>query len=108
MRGAPSIDVINLLLQGGATVKAYDPAALETARGIFGDTVDLCTSSHQVAEDADALVLITEWDEFRNMDLNQLKGLMSKPILPILVDGRNFFDPQHMTDLGWLYHSIGR
>lgn len=108
MRGAPSIDVINLLLQGGATIKAYDPAAIDTARGIFGDSIDLCTNPHQVAEGADALVLVTEWDEFRNMDLHQLKDLMSRPILPILVDGRNLFDPQGMADLGWQYHSVGR
>ena len=61
-----------------------------------------------MAEDADALVLVTEWDEFRNMDLHQLKGLMVTPILPILVDGRNLFDPQLMADLGWQYSSIGR
>ena len=108
MWGAPSIDVINLLMEEGAGIKAYDPAALDTARGIFGNTVDLCTSTQQVAKDVDALVLITEWDEFRNMDLDQLKGLMSGPVLPILVDGRNIFDPQFMADSGWHYYGVGR
>lgn len=105
MRNAPSIDVIDLLLQGGASIKAYDPAALNTARGLFGNTIDLCTSLQQVAEDADALVLVTEWDEFRNMDMEQLKGLMH---MPILVDGRNLFEPQLMADTGWEYHGTGR
>ena len=105
MRGAPSIDVIDLLLKGGASVRAYDPAALDTARGLLDNTVDLCTTPQQVAKDADALVLVTEWDDFRNLDLHQLKGLMSRPIL---VDGRNIFEPQLMADLGWEYYGTGR
>ncbi|MBI4282437.1 MAG: UDP-glucose/GDP-mannose dehydrogenase family protein [Chloroflexi bacterium] len=105
MRNAPSIDVIDLLLKGGARVKACDPAALDTARGLLGDAITLCASPYQVAEGSDALALVTEWEEFRNMDLERLKGLMSRPVL---VDGRNLFQPQRMADMGWEYYGMGR
>jgi UDPglucose 6-dehydrogenase len=105
MRDAPSIDVVRLLLEGGAQVKAYDPQAIPTARDIFGDAVTMCRTPYQVAEGADALLLVTEWEEFRNLDMERLHGTMARPLL---LDGRNLFEPRLMAEGGWEYHGIGR
>ena len=93
-----------LLAEGGA-VKAYDPAAVANDRKVQADGVTYCQGPYEAAVGADALAILTEWDEFRNMDLHQLKGLMSRPIL---VDGRNIFEPQHMADQVGEYYGTGR
>ena len=105
MRDAPSIDVVRLLLEGGALVMAYDPQAIPTARSLFGDAVRMCRTPYQAAEGADALLLVTEWEEFRNLDLKRLLGVMARPLL---LDGRNLFDPRLMAEGGWEYYGTGR
>lgn len=105
MREAPSIDIINALLEEGATIKVYDPVAMEIARAHFGDRIEYCTDPYTTAENADALILVTEWDEFINMDLQRIYSLLN---YPIFIDGRNCFDPKTMSGIGFEYHCIGR
>lgn len=105
MRQAPSIPIIKQLLQWGANIYAYDPAAMEPARYFFGETIVYTENEYTALENADALMVLTEWNEFRNPDYNRLKsGLKSK----IIFDGRNVFDPHKMKELGFTYYSIGR
>jgi UDPglucose 6-dehydrogenase len=104
VRQAPSIDVIENLLQKGATVRAYDPKAMPVLRAIM-NSIDYCKDPYTVATGADALLVVTEWDEFRQLDLDRLKGLMRRPVI---VDGRNIFDPKTMRDHGWVYRGVGR
>jgi len=105
MREAPSIDIINSLLEEGASVKAYDPVAMELSKDIFGDRITYCSDAYDAAEGADALISMTEWDEFLNMDTKRIYGLLN---YPIFIDGRNSFDPVEMAKTGFEYHSIGR
>lgn len=104
MRYAPSIDIIGKLLKAGARVKAYDPQAQERAKKIMPD-ITYCADPYEVARDADCLAIVTEWDEFRRLDLQRIKELLK---LPIVVDGRNIYDPATMTELGFIYRGIGR
>ncbi|MFH1225433.1 MAG: UDP-glucose/GDP-mannose dehydrogenase family protein [Candidatus Diapherotrites archaeon] len=104
MREAPSIDIINALLEKGAEVSAYDPASMKTAaQHVKG--ARFCTGPYEAMEGADALVIVTEWDEFRRLDLERVKKLLKKPVV---IDGRNIFDAEKMRDLGFTYVSIGR
>jgi UDPglucose 6-dehydrogenase len=104
MRFAPSIDIIARLKREGVTVKAYDPQGQERAKQLMPD-VTYCKDPYEVAQDADCLAIVTEWDEFRQMDLKRIKDLLR---LPIIVDGRNVFDPKKMEELGFIYRGIGR
>jgi UDPglucose 6-dehydrogenase len=104
MRFAPSINIINALQKDGATVKAYDPVATERARVIMPN-VEYCESPYDVARDADAVVLVTEWDEFSALDLERIKEAMRQHVF---IDGRNVFDPAKMRALGFIYVGIGR
>jgi UDPglucose 6-dehydrogenase len=104
MREAPSLDIAKVLLAAGASVRAYDPAAVETARMLVPD-VEYLKDAYQVANGADALVLITEWNEFRELDLRRLKQLMRTPVV---IDGRNIYDPAQLKELGFTYRGIGR
>ena len=104
MRFAPSIDIIGRLLKEGAKVKAYDPQAQERARKLMPD-ITYCSDPYEVARDSDCLAIVTEWDEFRALDLKRIKELLK---LPIIVDGRNVFDPRQMEELGFIYGGIGR
>jgi UDPglucose 6-dehydrogenase len=104
MRFAPSIDIIGKLKAAGAKVKAYDPHAMNNAKKIIKD-IEYCNDSYEVAKDSDALAIVTEWDEFKTLDLARIKQLLK---LPIVVDGRNVFDPFKMKELGFTYRSIGR
>jgi UDPglucose 6-dehydrogenase len=104
VREAPALEVIRGLLQKGALVRAYDPVAMPGTMTQFG-SIKYCENAYDVASDADALILVTEWDEFRQLDLARLKGLMRRPVF---IDGRNCFDPQVMRDLGFVYQGIGR
>ncbi len=104
MRYAPSITIIEQLQTNGATIKVYDPVAMDKARLIFKN-VQFCNSPYQVAENCDALVLVTEWGEFRDLDFNKIKKLMRQPVI---LDGRNMFDPQQLNALGFIYRGIGR
>ena len=105
MRFAPSIEVIKLLQKEGAKViKAYDPVATPNAR-LFLNNIEYVSSPYEAASGSDALVIITEWEEFRNLDLEKIKGLLETPVI---VDGRNIYDPREMQKLGFIYKSIGR
>ena len=105
MRFAPSIQVIKLLQKEGAKViKAYDPVATPNAR-LFLNNIEYVSSPYEAASGSDALVIITEWEEFRNLDLEKIKGLLETPVI---VDGRNIYDPREMHKLGFIYKSIGR
>ena len=105
MREAPSIDIINKLLEAGAIVNAHDPKAIDTARGTFGDKVEFHDDQYQVLNGADALMLITEWNEFREPDFDMIKKLMKKPVI---FDGRNIWSPNKMRELEFTYYCIGR
>lgn len=104
MRSAPSIELAHLFHNEGAHVKAYDPAAMENARRLLPE-VKLCADPYQVAEGCDALIVVTEWDEFRNLDKERLLAAMRQPYL---IDGRNIYDAEEMTKLGFVYWGLGR
>jgi len=104
MRDAPSIDLIRFLQHEGAHVSAYDPVAMERAASILQD-VTFCDNPYAVAEDADALVLATEWNEFKHLDMQRIASSMR---LKVLMDARNIYPPDHMRDLGFVYCGIGR
>lgn len=104
MRNAPATDVIRMLQAEGATVKAYDPAAMEKAKKALPE-VEYCGDPYEVAEGSDALVIVTEWDEFKELDMARIKGLLN---IPVVIDGRNMCDPQKMRELGFEYRSVGR
>jgi len=106
IREAPSLEVIHLLESEGATVRAYDPAALERVRyEALLPNVDLCDDPYVMAQDVDGLVVVTEWNEFKKLDLPKLKSVMKHPVL---VDGRNIYDPIRMYELGFSYWGVGR
>jgi UDPglucose 6-dehydrogenase len=105
MRDAPSVEIINLLLYEGAQVQAYDPVAMENARRELGDTITYCQDPYQVAEEADALLLVAEWNEFKQLDMERVKALMRRPLL---LDGRNIYDAKRMRELGFTYRGMGR
>jgi UDPglucose 6-dehydrogenase len=104
MRSAPSLDIIAELQREGAMVKAYDPQAMKQARKLLKG-VKFCKNAYEVARGSDALAFITEWDEFKNLDMGKIRRLMTHPIV---VDGRNIFDPEKMEEMGFVYKSIGR
>jgi UDPglucose 6-dehydrogenase len=105
MREAPSITIIESLLGKGAAVNAYDPEATPTARRLFGDRVAYCDKSYDALVGADALAVVTEWNEFREPDFTRMRRLMRSPVV---FDGRNIYSPEHMRALGFTYFSIGR
>ena len=105
MREAPAIPIIEGLLARGARVKAYDPAAAPVARKIFGSRIELCDKSYDALAGADALAVITEWNEFREPDFERMRSLLKAPVV---FDGRNIYSPEHMRALGFTYISIGR
>jgi len=104
MRFAPSIDIIGDLVKRGANVRAYDPQAMDRARRIIPG-IQFCKSSEDVAQDADLLALVTEWPEFRELDLTRIKDLMR---VPIICDGRNVFERGDVEKLGFTYLGVGR
>jgi UDPglucose 6-dehydrogenase len=105
MREAKSIEVIEQLVKLGASVRAYDPVAMEAARRILPATVTFCESPYEAATGADAVVLVTEWNEFKFLNLERLRSVMRRPVV---FDGRNLWEPERMRRLGFEYHSIGR
>lgn len=104
VREAPSIYVIQVLKQKGAKIKAYDPKAMHKMKKIIPD-IEYCSSAYEVAKNCDCLVILTEWDEFKKLDFRKIKRLMN---YPLIVDGRNMFDPSVMEKLGFEYKSVGR
>jgi UDPglucose 6-dehydrogenase len=105
MREAPAIVIIERLLAAGAAVRAYDPEAGETARGLFNSRIALADKSYEALTGADALAIVTEWNEFREPDFERMRRLMRSPVV---FDGRNIYSPEHMRALGFTYFSIGR
>jgi UDPglucose 6-dehydrogenase len=105
MREAPAIPIIERLLERGAKVRAYDPAAAPVARRIFDGRIALCEKSYEALAGADALAIITEWNEFREPDFAKMRSVMKAPVV---FDGRNIYSPEHMRALGFTYFSIGR
>ena len=105
MRDAPSITVIESLLAAGARVQAFDPEAMEEARKIFGDRIQYTHRNYDALHGAAALLILTEWNEFRRPDFARIKGLLKQPVI---FDGRNIYDPGDVRKLGFTYYSIGR
>jgi UDPglucose 6-dehydrogenase len=107
IRESPAIDLVEMLLAEGCTVVAYDPAAMERAQAKLPPSAQMryAKGVEEAAEDADALLILTDWREFARIDLGQLHAVMR---YPIVIDGRNLYDPQHMMDSGFTYLSIGR
>ncbi len=105
MREAPSISIVNELLKLGAKVKAYDPAAMENAKYYFQDRIEYSENEFEAIKDADALFLVTEWNEFRNPDLLEMKKLMKQPVI---FDGRNLFHRRKTREAGFIHYSIGK
>jgi UDPglucose 6-dehydrogenase len=104
-REAPVFHILDELLKAKASVVVFDPEAMEGARRRYGDRLEYAESSYGALQGADALVIVTEWNEFRKPDFGLMKNLMRQPVL---FDGRNIYDAQKMKKLGFLYHSIGR
>ncbi len=104
MREAPSIEIVEGFTQAGATVRAFDPVAVEVARG-FLPAVKMYNDPYEMAKGCDALVIVTEWNEFKQLDLEQIKGLLKQPVI---FDGRNIYDPMQMKAMGFRYRGIGR
>ena len=104
MRDSPSIPVINKLLAGGATIRAYDPEAMAEAKTLLPN-ITYCDNSYDCIDGADALVIITEWDQFRALDMDRVKDLLAAPVL---IDLRNIYNPQRMKGRGFTYISVGR
>jgi UDPglucose 6-dehydrogenase len=105
MREAPSIPIVEGLLARGAAVRAYDPAAGPVAKRIFNGRIALCERSYDALAGADALAIVTEWNEFREPDFVKMRSLLKAPVV---FDGRNIYSPEHMRGLGFTYFSIGR
>jgi UDPglucose 6-dehydrogenase len=104
MRDAPAIDIAQELNTAGATVRAYDPVAMDVARGIL-PAVEMFKNPYDMAKGCDALMVITEWNEFKQLDLEKVKSALKSPII---YDGRNIYDPNLMKSLGFNYRGIGR
>jgi UDPglucose 6-dehydrogenase len=107
MRAAPSRAIIDMLLEAGARVRAYDPVAGDEARRIYAGRADfaLCKKAYEAAEGADALAIVTEWKEFRSPDFDRLKEILKTPVI---FDGRNLYDPAMVSRFGFTYYAIGR
>ena len=105
MREAPSITVINALLESGADVVVYDPKAMEAAFSIFGDKIKYAKNSYQALENADAMLLLTEWNEFRRPDFDKIKHLLKRPVI---FDGRNQYDSKRLASRGFEYICVGK
>jgi UDPglucose 6-dehydrogenase len=105
MRDAPALDIIELLLRKGANVHVYDPVAMPAAKHLLNGGVTCARDAYGVARQADAIAVITEWNEFRSLDLGRLKRAMRRPVI---VDGRNIWEASQMRELGFVYRGIGR
>ena len=104
MRDSPSLSILPVLQDAGATVRAFDPEGMDEAKKLMPD-LDYCADAYETMRGADALVLVTEWNEFRALDLPRVKGLLRAPVV---IDLRNIYKPDEMTAAGFAYHSIGR
>lgn len=107
IRDAPSINIVKRLVEAGAKLRLYDPEAMENFSYLFpkSDKIKYFEDKYEALNDSDALLILTEWNEFKEADLDKIKGLLK---LPIILDGRNIYDPKKMDNMGFEYHSIGR
>jgi UDPglucose 6-dehydrogenase len=105
MRDAKSVEIVTALVEAGATVRVYDPVAADNARKILPTVVEFVDSPYAAADGADAVALVTEWNEFKFLNLERLRSVMRRPAV---FDGRNLWEPERMRRLGFEYHSIGR
>jgi UDPglucose 6-dehydrogenase len=105
IREAPALVIIRELLARGASIRAFDPKAVENTRGVFSDGVEFTGEGYEALSDADALIVVTEWNEFRFPDFERMKRSLKHPIV---FDGRNVYEPETMAEHGFEYYSIGR
>src|SRR5258708_23178784 len=105
VRAAPAIEFVEALLKRGAEVQVYDPVAMPKAKHVLNGGVTYARDAYGVARKADALAVLTEWNEFRSIDLKRLRTSMRRPVI---VDGRNIWEPDQMRNLGFVYRGIGR
>ena len=104
IRESSSIDIIKILMSEGAKIRCFDPLAMDNTKKILPDII-YCENEYDVAEGSDALVIATEWNQFRNLDLLKIKKMLENPIL---LDLRNFYDPAALKSLGFTYEGVGR
>jgi len=105
LRHAPSLRLIDLLLEKGVRISAYDPIAMDDAKKLYGDRIDFHDDAYSAMDGADALVIMTEWNEFRQLNLDKMKDMLAGPVV---IDCRNIYKPAIMNGLGFTYHSFGR
>ena len=105
MREAPSITIVNELLERGAIIQAYDPKAFEYAKNIWGNKIIYSESSYEALRGADAMLLLTEWNEFKRPDYDKMKSLLKTQII---FDGRNQYDAKRLIEKGFEYYQIGK
>jgi UDPglucose 6-dehydrogenase len=105
IRESPAMALVQTLLQEGCRIAAYDPAGQERAREVLGASVEFASNAYEAADGADALLILTEWDEFASLDLDRLHRQLK---YPIVIDGRNLYDPESMAAHGFTYYSVGR
>jgi UDPglucose 6-dehydrogenase len=105
MRDAPSVDIANMLLSKGARVRGYDPVAMQVAARVLSPAVQLAQTPYECASGADAVIVVTEWNEFKQLDLAQLKQAMKQPVI---IDARNIYEPTQVKALGFIYRGFGR
>src|SRR5690606_4553799 len=104
IREAPSLVLIDDLLSAGAEVSVHDPVAQENVQAIYGDKLTYCSHHYDTIQGADALAIVTEWNEFRNPELDYIRQKMNAPVI---FDGRNLFDPSRMRNEGFTYIGVG-
>jgi len=104
IRQSPSIDIIKLLLKEGVHIRCFDPLAMKNTRKILPD-LTYCQDEYETARDSDALVIATEWNQFRNLDLAKIKKLLKTPVL---IDLRKLYEPENTKKLGFVYEGVGR
>ena len=104
MRDAPSVVIINKLVEKGAKVKVFDPIAMENAKKIIKG-VEFCKDPYETAKGSEILIVVTEWNEFRQIDLKKVGNLMKEKVI---IDGRNIYDPEKVKELGFTYVGVGR
>ncbi len=105
IRESPAMELIGTLLQEGCQIAAYDPAAMDRAKEVLNSSVEFASDAYEAARGADALLILTEWEEFANLDLTRLSANLK---YPIMIDGRNLYDPEAMAAAGFTYYSVGR
>jgi UDPglucose 6-dehydrogenase len=105
IREAPAIYIAQEILTRGGRLRAYDPVGMENASHVLNGNVTFCSDAYDAATGSDALVIATEWNQFRNLDMDRMKELLARPIL---VDLKNIYDPERIRDKGFAYYGVGR